>query len=96
MPSLCGTHVYHNYDQVRVNKVIEEMKKLGFTVTGNNPWNVDVHQYSIMLQGQWDPASGDLSVIVTSKSWLVPCSKIWEKIDPILEHAANLSIANMI
>lgn len=89
---MCGTHTYHNYNQARVNKLLDELKAHGFTVTGNNPWDVDTHKYGIKLNGQWNSSTGDLSVIVTAKSFIVPCSKIWEQIDPILEHVAIASL----
>jgi len=91
----CGTHTYHGYDQEKINNVIAELKANGCTVTGNNPWDVDTHRYGVKLRGQWDEASGVLSVIVTDKKWYVPCSKIWDFIDPLLAHVGTLSAAEM-
>ena len=88
----CGVHTYHNYTQERINKLLDELKKLGFTVTGSNPWDVDTHNHGVKLRGQWNASTGDLSVIVTDKSWIVSCSMVWGKIDPILEHVATASL----
>lgn len=90
--SLCGTHVYGPFSQAQINAMLQTLRDKGFEVRGNNPWVIDTHNHGVILQGSWDPTSGMLSVIVTAKDWYVPCSKIWNAIDPILHHISTLSI----
>lgn len=87
----CGTHTYDGYDQQKSDAILAEMKKLGFTVTGDNPWDIDTHKFGVKLRAQWDKSTEVLSVIVTDKSVLASCSAVWDKIDPVLGHAATLS-----
>ena len=91
----CGAHHYGNIDQAKVEAIISKLKATGSTVTGNNPWNVDTHNHGVKLQGTWDKASSTLTVIVTDKDWYVPCSKIWDTIDPLIHHISQLSAAEM-
>lgn len=64
-------------------------------VSGNNPWDIDTHKHGVKLQGTWDQQSSTLSVIVTDKDWYVPCSKIWETIDSLINHISGLSAAEL-
>lgn len=87
----CGTHTYPNIDQVRINAILAALRQSGSTVTGNNPWNVDTHNHGVKLQGSWNQGTSVLSIIVTDKAWYVPCSKIWDTIDPLIRHVPQLA-----
>lgn len=87
----CGKHEYSNINQQKVDLMIKELNEHGISVSGNNPWTIDPKQYGIKLQATWDQGSSKLYIIVTDKSFLVPCSKIWEKIDPLMKHIEGLS-----
>lgn len=88
----CGTHRYGNIDQQKITLIISELKTHGCSVSGNNPWAVDTHQHGIKLKGQWDRSTSTLSVSVTDKGWYVPCSKIWDYIDPMIHHIQDLTV----
>jgi len=87
----CGEHHYANITQSKINAIMDALKKNGATITGNNPWDVDTHKYGIKLRGTWNSANLTLSIIVTNKDIYVPCSKIWDTIDPLINHIASLS-----
>lgn len=87
----CGEHHYANITQAKVNAIMDALKKSGYNVTGNNPWDVDTKQYGVKLRGTWNSANLTLSIIVTDKWAIVPCNKIWEKIDPLINHISSLS-----
>lgn len=91
----CGAHHYGNIDQTKVDGIIGQLKKQGATVTGNNPWDVDTHNHGVKLRGSWDKATSTLTIIVTAKNWYVPCSKIWETIDPLIHHIQEVSVAEI-
>ena len=82
----CGVREYKNIGERKIGQIITELKNHGNTVTGDNPWDVDVGQHGVKLQGTWDEASSALRIIVTAKNWYVPCGKIWEQIDPLMQH----------
>lgn len=87
----CGVHHYANISQAKIDQILDALRKNGSTVTGNNPWNVDTHKFGIKLQGTWDSGSQTLSIIVTDKDFFVPCSKIWDTIDPLINHISSMS-----
>lgn len=85
----CGVHHYANISEQKIGEILNALKKGGATVTGNNPWDVDTHKYSIKLKGSWDSSKEVLSIIVTDKAFYVPCSKIWDFIDPLINHISS-------
>jgi len=71
--------------------ILEELKKGGAEVTGNNPWDVKLNQHGIVLQGTWDAQACTLSIIVLEKDWYVPCGKIWSEINMLISHIQGVS-----
>lgn len=87
----CGLHSYPNISQTKMNTILAELKKGGATVTGNNPWNVNLNKYGIVLQGTYDASASTLSIIVLAKAWYVPCGKIWSEINTLISHIQGVS-----
>lgn len=87
----CGVHHYANISQAKIDKILDALKDNGADISGNNPWNVDTNKFGIKLQGTWDSSSQSLSIIVTGKDFFVPCSKIWDTIDPLINHISSMS-----
>ena len=96
MSSLCGEHHYGNITKPKIDQIIDQLKKNGATVSGNNPWDVDTHNHGIKLQGTWDESSSTLTIIVTAKNFYVPCSKIWDTIDPLINHISGLKDSDLM
>ncbi len=90
MNTNCGEHHYGNITKVKIDQILEQLKQHGATISGNNPWDVDVHSNGVKLRGTWNEANLSLSIIVTDKNWYVPCSKIWDTIDPLINHISSL------
>lgn len=86
-------HQYGNIDEAKVNEIIAALRKGGATVTGNNPWNVDLNQYGIKLQGSWNSGNNTMTIAVTDKDWWVPCSKIWSTIDELMHNISTVNSA---
>jgi hypothetical protein len=84
MDNVCGTRVYNNITQAKINKMIQSLQDAGATVSGTNPWNINTNKYSITLNASWNPSTLQLSVIVTGKAWYVSCSQIWNTIDNLI------------
>ena len=82
----CGAHHYANIDQSKIDKMLAALREEGATITGNNPWDVDTHNHGIKLQGTWNQGTSTLTIIVTAKGFLVPCYKIWDNIDPLINN----------
>ena len=85
----CGVHTYPNITQQKMDLILAALKKDGASVSGNNPWSVDTHKFGVKLQGSWNTSTQVLSIIVTSKDFFVPCSQIWDSIDPLLKGISN-------
>ena len=96
MADLCGEHRYENISQAKINKILEQLKINGASITGNNPWLVDVNNSGVKLSGSWNQSTATLAVVVTDKSWYVPCSKIWDKIDPLINKIASLQDSEIV
>ena len=79
-------HSYQNIDKPKIDKIIEALKANGSDVSGDNPWDVDTHNHGIKLKGTWSEAANTLTVGVTDKAFYVPCSKIWENLDGMINH----------
>lgn len=92
----CGVHYYANITQAKITTMLAELQQQGCTVTGSNPWTINTNKYSIVLQGTWVEATSTLSVIVTDKSFLVPCSKIWDMIDPLINGLSSMAVEDMV
>ncbi|MEM6831373.1 MAG: hypothetical protein AAF551_12735 [Bacteroidota bacterium] len=90
MSSKCGTHQYDAINRVKIDQILKALEENGATITGDNPWEVDVHTGGVKLRGTWDERASTLSVIVTAKNVFAPCSKIWSTIDPLINHISDL------
>lgn len=86
----CGEHYYENITHVKIDQIIDALKKNGSTVSGNNPWDVDTNKFGIKLRGTWNEGSSTLILIVTDKDFYIPCAKIWETIDPMIQSISSL------
>lgn len=92
----CGAHHYANITQEKITRMLDELKKQGFKVSGNNPWTIDTNKFGIVLQGTWNEATSTLTIIVTAKSFLVPCSRIWAEIDPLINGLTGMEAHEMV
>lgn len=96
MSSKCGEHHYGNITKTKIDQILDQLRKSGATISGNNPWDVDVHNNGVKLQGTWNESNLTLSIIVTDKNWYVPCSKIWDTIDPLIQHISSLQDTDVV
>ena len=87
--SKCEEHKYANITKIKIGKILTELKNTGSTYTGENPWNIDTHNYGVKLLSTWDETNEKLSVIVTDKQMFVPCNMIWEKIDKLINYISS-------
>lgn len=81
----CGAHEYGGIDRSRIEAIISALEENGSDVTGSNPWDVDTNNNGVVLRGTWNEAASTLTVIVTEKRMYVPCSAIWDAIDPLIK-----------
>ena len=87
----CGEHHYANINKEKIDAILKALKKSGAHITGNNPWDVDTKSHGVKLRGTWNEEKSTLAIIVTDKDFYVPCSKIWDTIDPLIHHISSLS-----
>jgi len=85
----CGIHTYMRVSEHVKNLLLIRLHGEGMVVTGDNPWNIETHQYDVKLRAIWDPNGQVLKLIVTAGKGgfvgLVSCDEIWGKIDPIVK-----------
>lgn len=91
----CGVQRYGNITQAKIDKILEALEDNGSTITGDNPWTVNTNKFGVKLKGTWDEASQTLTIIVTAKDFFVPCSQIWDTVDPLVNHISGLSNAEL-
>lgn len=88
----CGAHHYANITKEKIDKMLAVLREQGYKVTGDNPWTIDTNNHGVVLKGTWNESNSTLTVIVTDKNWYVPCSKIWEAIDPLINGLSLMSM----
>ena len=85
----CGIRAYAHVTAQVKDLLLTRLHGEGMIVTGDNPWNIETHQYDVRLRAIWDPKGQTLKLIVTAGrggyAGLVTCDEIWGKIDPIVK-----------
>ncbi len=85
----CGIHSYARVTQLVKDMLLDKLHGEGMIVTGDNPWDIETHQYDVKLRAIWDPKEQSLKLIVTAGqggyAGLVTCDQIWGRIDPIVK-----------
>jgi len=85
----CGVRSFAHVNNRVKDTLLTKLHAEGMAVTGDNPWNIDTHQYDVKLRAVWDPKGQVLKLIVTAGRGgylgLVTCDEIWKKIDPIMK-----------
>jgi hypothetical protein len=61
-----GEYLYSNISQARANAIIDALRKSGTSVTGENPWNIDIPSGGITLKCTWNSETLTLSIVVKS------------------------------
>ena len=79
-----GRRTYPNVVRQSVNAMLDELRKNGAKITGNNPWFIDTRQSGVKLRGEWSEDASALSVTLMGKEWYVPSSMIWETIETLM------------
>ena len=59
-----------------VESTIQELVRTGASVTGQNPWSVNLNKHGIKLNAQYQPAQSQLTITVTNKKFYVSCGRI--------------------
>jgi hypothetical protein len=89
----CGVRTYSHVTEQVTKQLLNRLHVEGMTVSGDNPWDIDTHQYDVRLRAVWDPKALVLKLIVTTGKGseafggfhIVTCDDIWDKIDPIMK-----------
>lgn len=79
-----STRNYPNVVRLRLDAMLEELKKNGAKITGNNPWDIDTRQSGVKLRGAWSEATETLSVTLIDRDWYVPSATIWDTIESLM------------
>ncbi len=90
----CPSFNVDNIDSQLIEKIISGLTKAGATITGNNPWNVNLNQHGIKLVAAWNQDTHVAEITVTDKAWYVPCGKIKEEMIKRINEARNGGLIN--
>jgi hypothetical protein len=82
----CGAKTYSGVTQATLKTILDTLHKDGATITGQNPWDVVTHEHGVEFRGTWDATAQTLIVEVTDSDFIVPCSSIWDALDPMLQN----------
>lgn len=94
----CGVRKYEGITERAKNALLVKLRAEGMGVTGDNPWNIDTHQYGVRLRAVWDFRVSEVKLIVTTGRGTkvdpfglkkVGCEDVWDKIDPIMEEVSG-------
>ena len=85
----CSVRSYPGVSGHVKDRLLAKLRSEGMVVRGDNPWNIDTHQYDVKLRAVWDPKAQAVKLIVTAGKGgyfgVVTCAEIWKKIDPIMK-----------
>lgn len=85
----CNVRTYPRVTERVKDTLLAKLRAEGMVVVGDNPWNIDTHQYDVKLRAVWDPKAQVVKLIVTAGKGgyfgTVTCAEIWKKIDPIMK-----------
>jgi len=91
MTTSCGEHVYVGITPYKVGEIRRRLAGEGATITGENPWDADMHSAGVVIHGVWEPATQILRVTITDKSWYASCSAVWSEVDKQLRDVQALA-----
>lgn len=89
---LCGTRNYQNINGATRDRILQQLRESGATVTGNNPWDADTHNHGVKLRGNWRSDTETLSVIVTAKNIYGTCKRVWSELDKFIPKPQALPV----
>lgn len=85
----CNVRSYPGVSERIKDTLLAKLRAEGMVIVGDNPWNIDTHQYDVKLRAVWDPRAQVVKLIVTAGKGgyfgMVTCAEIWKKIDPIMK-----------
>lgn len=80
----CGTHSYSNISREKIDMALAALSKYSATIAGNNPWNIDTHNFGVKISATWIQNTQTLDLTITDTDGTVPCSIIWSYLDNII------------
>jgi hypothetical protein len=79
-----GMRTFEDINKSRVDAILKGLIDHGSLVNGINPWDVDTRNHGVLLRGEWNEETSQLTVTVTDANWYVPREKIWENIESLM------------
>jgi hypothetical protein len=83
------TKTYGPFTQAQADAMLAKVKSQGMTVTGNNPWHIDTNTHGVKFDATFDGAG--ITIKITGKNFYVSDAKVWDKLDPMMQAAKNIS-----
>jgi hypothetical protein len=83
------TKTYGPFTEGQAQAMLAKVKSQGMTVTGNNPWHVDTNTHGVKFDASYDGTS--ITIKITGANFYVSNAKVWDKLDPMMQAAKNIS-----
>lgn len=81
MSTSCEAHTYQGITPYKIGLIRQRLIGEGATITGDNPWDADMHSAGVVLHAAWAEATRVLVVTITDKSWYASCNAVWSEVD---------------
>jgi hypothetical protein len=83
------TKTYGPFTEGQAQAMLAKVRGQGMTVTGNNPWHVDTNTHGVKFDATYDGTS--ITIKITGANFYVSNAKVWDKLDPMMQAAKNIS-----
>jgi hypothetical protein len=80
---------YGPFTEGQAQAMLAKVRGQGMTVTGNNPWHVDTNTHGVKFDASYDGTS--ITIKITGANFYVSNAKVWDKLDPMMQAAKNIS-----
>jgi hypothetical protein len=83
------TKTFGPFTEAQAQAMLAKVKSQGMSVTGNNPWHVDTNTHGVKFDATFD--GSHVTIKITGSNFYVSNAKVWDKIDPLMNAAKNIS-----
>lgn len=85
MKSLCGTRDYQGIDRQKMARLLKFLTGQESEAVESGEYLLKVDSQNVKLMLAWVEKTQVLTIEIVSKPWFIPCSRIWQTIDLVIE-----------
>lgn len=88
------TRSFGPFTKDQADAMLAKVKSQGMSITGNNPWHIDTNTHGVKFDATYD--GSNITIKITGSNFYVSNAKIWDKLDPLMNAAKNISGADAL